>query len=1066
MSREQFRQAKRIFLEASERPQEGRAKFLEDACGGDEALMQDVQSLLTLHDREDLALEAPCFQNASDQTAVAQSHPEKIGAFRILSVLGEGGMGVVYLARQETPLRTVALKVIRPGIAGSEVLRRFQNEADVLARLRHPGIAQIYEAGTADTGFGAQPYFAMEPIEGIPITEFAEKAGLGAHQRLRLLRNVCDAVHHAHQKGVIHRDLKPSNILVDASGQPKIVDFGVARATDADIQATTLHTHVGELIGTLSYMSPEQITGDPHELDTRSDVYALGVIGYEVLTGRLPYELGGQTVPEAARMIREVDPTPLSSVSRLFRGDIETIMSKALEKDKDRRYQSASDLGADIDRFLRNEPITARPASAIYHFRKFASRNRALVGGLAAAFLALGVGASVATWQALRAVKAEKRAREEAATARQTKEFLVGLFEVSDPGTAIGNIITAREILDKGSERIKDELRDQPLIQAALMDTMGIVYTKLGLYDVAQGLLESALAIRRRELPNEHSDVATSINNLALVLQDKGDYREAERLHQEDLNIKRRRFGEEAPETLESLGNLAMLQSRMGNYDAAERTLRHVLALQRRRLGTKHPDVAITLNNLGAVLDTEGHYEEAEQLYREALAVRREAFGDIHPEVALCLNNLAILMLEKGDYERAERSFRDVLSMQHRLFGDEHPDIAITLNNLANVLRAQNKHAEATRLLGELLAMDRKLLGERHPDVARSMTNLAVALWEMGECDEAEPLFVDSLALQRELLGSEHPDLILALSNLSEVADWKGDFEAAIGLLGEALHIADVSLPREHPQLAVCWANMATVLHHQGKWSEAEQLYRKALEMLRRVSGQNDVFTLLFTSNLAELLGEQGRLSEAIPMCREVLDAQQQVLGKDHRYTLQSMRTLATLLRKGGEVIKAEEIYRSVLEARCRVLGEEHPDTLASRNDLADFLREQGCIREAESLFAVLMQLAPQTIPASHWQLGVFQSCFGACLTELGRYDEAETHLLEGYRRLEGALGAFHPRTREAIARLAKLYETLGRTDDAAKYRAMLHTADEAQTSASPRDQDHSGAAADDETGD
>ncbi len=321
-----------------------------------------------------------------------------ISDYRIERILGEGGMGVVYVARQARPDRQVALKVIRPGLASPQMLRRFEHEAEVLGRLLHPGIAQIYEAGMADAGYGLQPFFAMELVQGQALTEYVKERNLSTRQRMELLAKVCDAVEHAHQKGVIHRDLKPGNILVTDDGQPKILDFGVARATDSDLQQTTMQTDVGALVGTLPYMSPEQVGGDPAELDTRSDVYALGVILFELLAGRLPYSLERRMIHEAVRVIREEEPTRLSSINKTLRGDVETIVAHALEKEKCHRYQSASGLAGDIRRYLADEPITARPASTWYQVRKFSRRNRGLVGGVAATFVVLVVGLVVSLY--------------------------------------------------------------------------------------------------------------------------------------------------------------------------------------------------------------------------------------------------------------------------------------------------------------------------------------------------------------------------------------------------------------------------------------------------------------------------------------------------------------------------------------------------------------------------------------------------------------------------------------------------------------------------------------------
>lgn len=421
---ENFRRADEIFRAAAKLDPPDRDRFINERSGGDERLLAQLRDLLRADQVASGVLDQPALGASLSRVAssarVDGSLPQRIGPYRVIRVIGEGGMGIVYEAEQENPRRRVALKVIRPGMMSATLLRRFRHEAQMLGQLTHPGIAQIYQAGTADQGEGGQPYFAMELVSGRPLVEYAETHARGTRQRLDLMARICDAVHHAHLNGVIHRDLKPTHIIVAGEapeGQPKILDFGIARATEVDIQTVTLRTDIGQLLGTIAYMSPEQAAGDPSQLDIRSDVYALGVIAYELLSGRLPYDVHGKLIHEAVRVIRENEPSRLSSISRVFRGDVETIIAKALEKDKDRRYSSAAEFAADIRRHLSEQPIAARPASRFYQLRKFARRNKAIVGGVAVAFAALTMGTAVAVRQAIVAERArveEHRLRGEA----------------------------------------------------------------------------------------------------------------------------------------------------------------------------------------------------------------------------------------------------------------------------------------------------------------------------------------------------------------------------------------------------------------------------------------------------------------------------------------------------------------------------------------------------------------------------------------------------------------------------------------------------------------------------
>ncbi|HXY08721.1 MAG TPA: serine/threonine-protein kinase, partial [Terriglobales bacterium] len=486
----------------------------------------------------------------SGQSAVA-SH---IGRYRIIRILGEGGMGTVYEAEQDQPRRGVALKVIKTSLASPAMLRRFELESQALGRLHHPGIAQIYEAGSAETPYGLQPFFAMELIHGQPLTQYANKRKLDLRQRLLLMIQVCEAVQHAHQRGIIHRDLKPGNILVEEAGQPKILDFGLARATDYDTEATR-QTDVGQILGTLAYMSPEQVLADPLALDTRSDVYALGVILYELLSGKLPYQLSRQ-LPQAIRVIQEIDPNPLSSLSRVYRGDIETIVAKALEKDKSRRYASAADLAGDIRRYLEDQPITAKPASASYQLKKFARRHKALVIGVAAVFVALVLGVIASTSEAVRARKAERNAQQQTEIARAVNDFLQK--DLLSQASAFGQSkpdpdMKVRTALDRAAQNISGKFDRQPEVEAAIRDTIGMTYLDLGLYPEGRKQLERALELEKSVLGPANPRTIKTMLYLASTEEEQGKFTEAEATAKQALELSRRALGPEHLLTLESM---------------------------------------------------------------------------------------------------------------------------------------------------------------------------------------------------------------------------------------------------------------------------------------------------------------------------------------------------------------------------------------------------------------------------------------------------------------------------------------------------------------------------------
>jgi len=1037
MPHEEQDRVREVFLAACEKSPEERPAFLKRACGRDESLRREVESLLSCDNRDDSFLRTPILAGQSggkpgtaqdsavhdqaDQTEVmghrrpaplSEALPERIGHYRIVDILGEGGMGIVYRAEQESPRRTVALKVIKPGAESRELLKRFSHESQVLGWLQHPGIAQVFEAGTADTGRGVQPFFAMEFIDGRPLHDYVRTTACDMQVRLEIFAKICDAVHHAHQKGVIHRDLKPGNILVDRSGQPKILDFGVARVTDADVRTTTLQTDAGKLIGTIAYMSPEQIGGDTRELDTRSDVYALGVILYELLAGRLPHEVSHVTIPQAARIITDEDPASLTSVNRNFRGDVDTIVCKALEKDKIRRYQSALDLANDVRRFLADEPIAARPATTIYQLRKFAKRNKALVGGVLTTLVALlfgVVGISVLavgiSHERDRAREAEQRAEEQRAEAeRQVQltqsinDFLNDDLLAAVSPEEMGKDVRMRDVLDAAARNIEGKFKGEPVIEGSLRTTLGNTYKKLGVYDVADEQLERALKIAREGL------------------------------------------GEEHPQTLKAMNNLAILYRLQGRVEEADPLLEEVHRVRLEQLGEEHPDSLVSMNNLANQYYDQRRFDEAEALYLKTLDIRRREFGDDHPDTLLLMNNLGALYDEWGKFDKAEPLYVAVLEARRRLFGPDHPDTLVSMNNLAVLYYNQKRYEEAEPLYIETVESRRRVLGEEHPRTLQSESNLAILWNELGRAAGSEALRKKTLEVQTRVLGEDHPDTLNTMNSLGVFYQSVGRFADAERLYTKVLERRLEWLGEENPSTQLSMSNLAVLLYNNmGRPREAEPWLLRLLEIRRRLLGESHPKTNETKRYLLGAYTRMGDWDKARPLIAEVFaDNKARATGPNatpramNSYAWDLLTTPVHDLRDPASAL--EYAQRAVDGTQGRNAG--ILDTLALAQHMTG--DHDAAAETARKAIALLP-------PGATVDRADFESSLAKYLIAGGRFAEAEPLVLAQYDRAVAENENDADRQRAATEKVADFYDTWHAADPgkglekkAASFRAQL----------------------------
>jgi len=962
------------------------ATFLDDACGDDSTLRGRVERLLRAHQGEDSFLD----RGVEDESSAASMPPtlteqpgDMIGPYRLREQIGEGGFGVVYLAEQTEPVRRrVALKVIKPGMDTGEVIARFEAERQALALMDHPNIARVLDAGTTNVvrslrerengspsepatfSDPGRPYFVMELVKGIAITEYCDQCQTSTQQRLELFVQVCRAVQHAHQKGVIHRDLKPSNVLIaiqDGQPVPKVIDFGVAKAINQRLTEHTLLTRFAQVVGTPLYMSPEQAEMSPLDIDTRSDIYSLGVLLYELLTGTTPFEperFKAATFDEMRRIIREEEPlrpsaristlgadvtaiaerrrTEPRKLQQLVRGDLDWIVLKALEKDRTRRYETADSLVRDVERFLNDEPVEAHPPSAAYRFLKFARQKKRTLVTAATIAAALVVATVVSTWQAVKASRSEQTAQREAAVARAVAEFVNrDLLAPASPLNEPDRNLTVREALDRASARIDGQFEQQPLVEAAIRHTVGTSYLALGEYGPAERHLQQAVEICRRLLGPEHERTLASMTNLATAISRQGRFHEAERMQAQVLQIRIRTVGVENPLALASMTNLVATLYQQGRYAEAEERTRELLEIQRRLRDSEHPESLKSMMNLATVLRARGKSVAAEQICREVLPVQRRVLRGEHPDTLACMKLLANCLLDQGRYAEAETLHREVLEMRTHVLGPEHPSTLESMNDLSSAIYEQGRYAEAGEMRRAVLEIQRRDLGPEHPSTLQSMMNLANAIDAGGDHAEAEQLHRQVYEARCRVLGPDHPDTLNSALNLGNAIVAQRRFVEAENLYRDVLQRYRQTFGADHPETLRAMTNLGVAIHKQGRYAEAELLRRDVLERQRRALGPQHPETLASALNLANSIAAQDRAAEAEELYRDLLEEFQTVLGPEHPSTLKCMMALAKALETQGRNKEAEERYRGVLELQLRVLGPDHPDARFSRNALA-----------------------------------------------------------------------------------------------------------------------------------
>jgi serine/threonine protein kinase/tetratricopeptide (TPR) repeat protein len=990
---------------------EDRRLYVEQACGADRHLQARVEALLHVHDEEQSFLKSPAegFRDGVEDR-VREGPGTEIGPYRLREPLGEGGMGTVFRAEQAQPVRRqVALKIIKPGLDSGPVLARFEAERQALALMDHPHIAKVLDAGETPPAYaGGSPrlYFVMELVPGVPITQYCDEKRLTLRQRLELFVHVCQGVQHAHQKGIIHRDLKPANVLValyNGRPVPKIIDFGVAKATGLKLTERTLVTEFGAVIGTPDYMSPEQAVPNQLDIDTRSDIYSLGVLLYELLTDTTP--LHREQSPEGGflellRRIRDEEPPRPSerlsgsdTLPRLaadrqtepkkligqVRGDLDWIVMKCLDKDRNRRYETANALALDVERYLRDEPVLAGPPGAGYRLRKFLRRHQGPVLAAGLVLVALVGGMLGTTWGLIRAMAAEKEAqgnattalvneetaRREAAIAQALNDFLqkdlLGQADIGNQpllgGVERNRHIEVGELLGRAAKAIEGKFPDQPLTEAAIRLTLGETYRGLARYAEAQPHLERSIQLRTTQLGADHLD------------------------------------------TLNAKHHLAVLYYGQGKYDRAEPLLQEVLAAHTAQLGADHQSLLGAKSNLAALYYGQGKYNRAEPLLQEVLQARTLRLGADHSDTLISKNNLALLYLHQGKYDRAEPLFQQVIQARTAQLGTDHPDILSSKNDLVMLYHRQKKYDRAELLCQEVLQVQTAKLGAEHLSTLSSKNSLAVLLYQQGKYDRAELLYQEVIQALTAQLGADHPNSLSTKYNLAMLYRDQGKYDRAEPLLREVLQAQTAKLGVDHPDTLVSKHNLAVLYRDQGKYDRAEPLFREAVEGARTTLGLTHPSTQTFLRNLADCYERMEQPARAEPLWRELAAFLRQHAGADSRDYARELVPLARNLLRQKRVADAERL-----------------------------------LREGLAIF--------EKAEADAWTTFNTRSLLGGALLGQQKYADAEPFLEQGYRGMKEREAqipqAAQSHLTEALKRLVQLYDDWGKPDQAARWRKRL----------------------------
>ncbi|MBX7103375.1 MAG: serine/threonine-protein kinase [Gemmataceae bacterium] len=1072
------RRVKQIYLAVSDAPADEQEAILSRECAGDPALRGRVEALLRARDASGSFLASPAATTASppgrDRSPGGPPAHESgdviAGRYTLTRRIGEGGMGEVWAAQQSEPVkRQVALKLIRAGMGSRAVLQRFEAERQALALMDHPNIARVLDGGMTGQ---SRPFFVMELVDGLPLNAFCDDAQLNIRTRLELFVAICQAVQHAHQKGIVHRDIKPANVLVamvDGRPVPKVIDFGVAKAIGFDLTEQTMATQHGTVVGTLEYMSPEQAGLSDEFVDTRTDIYSLGVVLYELLTGLRPIDgarLNRAALGEMLRIIQHEEPSKPSTrlstneslpslaavrqtdprtLTAMLRGELDWVVMKCLEKQRDRRYETANGLARDVQRYLSNEPVEARPASAGYRVRKFLQRNKvpALAAGLILLTLVGGlVGTSIGLYRAERARAAEQR---QLARAEGIAAFMKATLGGAGPAVAKGrDSKLLKDLMDDAARRIAEgRLEGDPEAEAELRRTIGNVYESLGEHGAAEEQLRKAgtLIAAKFGPDSERGDEAQV--DLALCLHHSGQYGEA---HATATRVVSNAGKRGKPDTewvaaaLDIIGHTEYNRSG-GNLDAAEKAHRRALEIRRGIYPSGTIAIGRSLNSIGFVLREQGRHSDAEPICKEALDIHRRNFGPLHPETISAACNLCDCLDVMGRLDDAETLIRPVLADAEKLLGPNHAGYADVLWRLGVILAKREDGAGALPLDERCLEIRRKVYPGPHRDVASAIASVGRDKSKLGDHTGAEAMYRESLEMRRSLFPAGSPAIASSLDDLGHCQLALGRTAEAVKTLTDAIEIRRATRAGTL-ELANSINGLAVARERLNELDPAIDLYREAIDLATKNLGPDHIDVAMYLSRVGAAQFRKGQKPEAEQTLRNAVTIARKTSPANTK-TLGCLGNLSFVLEDRGKLTDAETIHREFLEIQSRISGPNSPPMMAGLGRLAANLQKQNRTTDAEICWRECLALREKFEP-DHWATFNTKSIIGGLLIEQKKYAEAEPLLVSGYEGLKKRAEKIPPANRvglgKAVERLVRLYDETGRPEESAKWRAEQGT--------------------------